>query len=360
MKKIISSAISLILVLAMIFGLAMSGSAKAGFTNYAYSTVITASDFQGDTPASFERFQRILTLMKNDGLKTPHSVISGGDYSKIWPDYATPGVARVKEAYLAVYPDADEKMVVCTQGNHDFVSSGFTRTGYYDMGTYNLYVINENDFPWNQFLRIPETIKLTANKLNKTLDSLISKGDKRPVIIVTHVPLHHSSRTGGGDNMYSSFLFDVINEAAKKLDIVFIFGHNHSDNYDDYIGGAVNFIPRGGKIRIPLTNKMGDGCYTERTLNFTYTNCGYVGYSGNGTENGSTDKLTVGAIQFTKSYIRFVRYSEDGLFRTDVVSRINPGTLTKAVEEKPVMVNEYLYSVMVNFFGIIRKVFSIR
>lgn len=358
MKRSLKTAIAIILTLAMVLSFTVLSFAKSTFESDAYATVITASDFQGDSPASFNRFEKILTLMKNDGLGTPHSMLSGGDYSKIWPDYATPGVMQVRDAYAAVYPDANLDAVVCIQGNHDFVSSGFTKTGYYDMGAYNLYAINENDFPWNEFLRLPLHVKDTAKKMEDTFNTLIQKNDMRPVIIVTHLPLHHTDRTLYGDNMYSGYIFDVINEAAKKLDIVFIFGHNHSGNYDDYIGGAVNFLAPGDKIRIPFKDKMGEDCYTEETLNFTYANCGYVGYSGNGTENGSTDKLTVGAIQFTKDNLHFVKYSEEGLFKTYDVARKNCNTLVSNVVVKTELVNNDLYIFMVNIFRYFQALFA--
>ena len=358
MKRNLKSALSLVLVFAMLLCFTVIGFAKSGLNKNAYATIITASDFQDEKTGAFDRFENILTIMKNDGLATPHSMLCGGDYSKIWPDYATPGVANVKDAYTSVYPDASEGSVVCIQGNHDFVSCGFTKTGYYDMGAYNLYVINENDFPWNQFLRTPLHIKNTANDLNDTLTSLIDSGDKRPVIIMTHVPLHHTDRTLSGDNMYSGYLFDVINENAKKLDIVFIFGHNHSSDYDDYIGGAVNFMAPGEKIRIPLKNKFGDDCYTEETLNFTYTNCGYVGYSGNSDENGSTSTLTVGAIQLTKNNIHFVKYSENGLFKTYDVARKNCSTYVSDATVTTTVQNDFVYYIMTSIFEVVEAFFA--
>lgn len=358
MKKTILTAVSVILTLALLFGLAVNAFAQSDFADNAYATVITASDFQDKNSAAFDRFEGILSNMKDDGMPTPHSMISGGDYSKMWPDYATPGVMQVRDAYANVFPDADTDSVVCIQGNHDFLSAGFTQTGYYDMGAYNLYVINENDFNWNQFLRVPTHIKNTAEKLESTLSDLAAKQDFRPVIIVTHVPLHHTDRTLCGDNKYSSYLFNVINEAAKKLDIIFIFGHNHSGDYDDYIGGAVNFLAPGDEIRIPLTDKIGEDCYTVETLNFTYTNCGYVGYSGNGTENGSTDKLTVSAIQFTEDSFHFVKYSEEGLFGTYDVDRINQNTTVSDSEPTTTLVNEALYNLMIKIIEFFKSLFA--
>lgn len=357
MKKTFRRIFAAVMVLTMLVSFAVTGFAKSNFDSKAYVSVVTVSDLQ-DGDEAFARFGRILTLMKKDGLKTPHSVISGGDYSKMLPDYATPGVVKLKAAYSSVYPEASTDTVACIQGNHDFISSGFTKSGLYDMGAYNLYVINENDFPWNQFLRIPAHIKNTANKLDKALTGLIDSKDYRPVIIVTHVPLHHSQRTFSGDNMYSAYLFEVVNKAAKKLDIVFLFGHNHSGDHDDYIGGSVNFMAPGDKIRIPLKNKMGKDCYTEEKLNFTYTNCGYCGYSNNGNENGSTDALTVGAVQFSKNNIHFVKYSEDGLFKTYDVARKTNCTEVKDVEITTTLVNDFVYFIMSSIIEVMEAFFA--
>ena len=64
--------------------------------------------------------------------------------------------------------------------------------------------------------------------------------------------LHFSGRAsslyGNGDNLYSSYLFDVINTAAEDLDIVYLYGHNHSKGWDNYIGGSRVFKRPGDTI----------------------------------------------------------------------------------------------------------------
>lgn len=351
MKKIITRLLAVTLAVTFVLSCVITGfAAKSPFAQNAYASIITVSDVQDKVPEAFTRFGRILAQMKKAGLSDPDSVLVGGDFSKIWPDYATPGVQGLKDAYAAVYPDENPASVICIQGNHDFASVGFTRTGLYDMGAYWLYAINENDFPWNQFLRLPLRIKNLAEKMDRELTALIESGDRRPVMVLTHVPLHHTDRTGYGDNMYSSYIFNVLNKAGQKLDIVFLFGHNHSGDYDDYIGGTVNFLAPGDTIRIPLPDKKGEDCYTSEKLNFTYTNCGYVGYSGNGTENGSTDVLTVGTVQIMKNKLRFIKYSENGLIRSDDVSRIAPSDKVGKLESYPAIRSEFLWNIMSEWF----------
>lgn len=351
----------LALIMALSVGCASFSAAQATFSADAYSTIITASDFQTDDAAAYNRFATVLGKMKNDGMPTPHSVLIGGDYTKILFDIAAPGVVLIKNRLLSVYPDANKNSVVCIQGNHDNPSSAFAKTGLYDMGTYSLFCINEDDFPWKQYLRSDSTVKNTASALEASLKKLEKKGDTRPVIVITHVPLHHTVRAGGGDNLYASYIFNVLNKAAENMDIIFLFGHNHSSAYDDYIGGAVNFFEAGDTIRIPVPGERSEDTYSEETLNFTYTNCGYIGYSGNTDSATSTSKLTATAIELCSDRINFVRYGEDGLFSTESVERINEAGdsyFTDAAFDKPIVGDETGWNRSESFWTVILSILS--
>lgn len=331
MKKNIKKILCAVMALAIVFSLITMGYAKTDkpFVKNAYATVVSASDFQHSGTEAYDRFGTILNLCKNDGMPSPDSMLVGGDYTMVLLDNAVPGISRIRHNMLEVYPDVKPESIVCIQGNHDNPKDEFAETGSYDMGAYNLFVINENDFPWNQRLRSDKKVKALAEKIDEYLSSLIDAKDKRPVIFVTHVPLHHTDRGSYGDNMYSSYIFNVLNERAKKLDIIFLYGHNHSGDFDDYIGGSVNFLAKGDTIRIPFADKKGENCYTEEKLNFTYTNCGYIGYSDNTQSETSTNTLTMGVIQFTKDSFRFIKYSENGLYSVNDVARINKNTTVK-------------------------------
>ncbi len=330
MKKLLS----LLLAAVMAAALMLPAFAAGPFDGSAYATVLTGSDFQDLGTAAYDRFGGLVAKMKSAGMPTPDSVLVGGDYTKMLFDYAVPGVAQIRDQLAAVYPDADTERVVCIQGNHDNPSSAFTKTGFYDMGVYMLYVINEDDFPWMQGLRPGEELlvkKLAAN-IEGSLNAMIGSGDRRPVIVMTHLPLHHTDRMLYTDNKYASYIFNVLNAAGKTLDIVFLFGHQHSGDYDDYIGGSVNFLRPGDTLRVPKT-AFGDNGYTEETLTFTYTNCGYIGYSDNTVSDTSTNILTLGAVCFAENSIRFVKFGEDGVYRTDTVTRKNPGRAASAGQQ---------------------------
>ncbi len=319
---LIALLLSVILVLSAFVAFAESGA----FAEKAYTNLVTFSDCQSYGPGAFNNFGKVLSVMHDDGMPEPDALLVGGDYSRLLNDYATPGIIQLRDQYTAVYENGNPDDIITAQGNHDSRIAAFYPTGMYDMGTYCFYLINEDDYPWLQFLRTQgkKTVKKTAQNIKNALDAMIANGDTRPVIFITHVPLHHTTRTFGGDNMYASYIFNVINEAAKSLDIIFLFAHNHSGDYDDYIGGSVNFMAPGDTVRIPKPDKFGKDNYSEETLNFTYTNCGYIGYSNNHSTETSTNVLSLGAIRFFADKFVFLKYTEDGLFRQDEVKRMHP------------------------------------
>ena len=334
-KRISIALLSLLLSLTIVFTAAAVVSESGAFTESAYTDLVTFSDCQSYGPGAFNNFGKILRVMHDDGLPEPDALLVGGDYSRLLNDYASPAIIQLRDQYTSVYENGDPDDIITAQGNHDSRIPAFYPTGMYDMGTYCFYLINEDDYPWLQFLRTQakKTVKKTAQRIKTALDEMIAAGDTRPVIFITHVPLHHTTRTFGGDNYYASYIFDVINEAAKSLDIIFLFAHNHSGDFDDYIGGSVNFMAPGDTIRIPVAKKLGNDSYTEKTLNFTYTNCGYVGYSRNNNTETSTNALTLGAIRFFENKLVFLKYSEDGLFCQNEVQRIHPATASDMAQE---------------------------
>ena len=177
--------------------------------------------------------------------------------------------------------------ILFVQGNHDRMTEQITPSGLLDCGDYLIYVLNtEEDFPWKQG-KVPgclAKVRRSSAAMKECFDELISKGETRPVFIAGHVPLHFTARTSSkhttGDNLYSSLLFDVVNEAAKELDIIYLFGHNHSKGWDCYIGGSSVYKAKGDTILIPgfSEEKPNTDLYSEETLWFTYLNAGYVGY----------------------------------------------------------------------------------
>ena len=171
---------------------------------------------------------------------------------------------------------------------------------------------------------------ISRGEMKECFDYLISKGETRPVIIAGHVPLHFTARTSSrhntGDNMYASYIFDVVNEAGNSLDIVYLFGHNHSKGWDCYLGGSSVFMEPGEEILIPDSgnNTSSTDDFTARKLNFTYMNAGYTGYYmncgpeeiDNGTfENydAADETLTATTCEVFPEELIITRFSTEGL-----------------------------------------------
>ena len=320
----------------------LSGDESEHATDELLATVFFASDYQAeegfDAPA--DTLRAVLEAAKADGKSIDRAVICG-DYTndaklhdyQLSPDESIEEIrAIIKEECAGISGEsgagtdesanaeagadtgtdesagaeagvnenadtnagADESMVVdagdrilFVQGNHDRMTEQITPSGLLDCGDYLIYVLNtEEDFPWKQG-KVPgclAKVRRSSVAMKECFDELISKGETRPVFIAGHVPLQFTARTSSrhttGDNLYSSLVFDVVNEAAKDLDIIYLFGHDHSKGWDCYLGGSSVYKTIGDTILIPKFSeeKVNTDVYTEETLNFTYLNAGYVGY----------------------------------------------------------------------------------
>ncbi len=280
------------------------------------ATVFFASDYQAeegfDAPA--DTLRAVLEAAKADGKMIDRAVICG-DYTndaklhdyQLSPDESIEEIrAIVKEECAGIAGDnsagtngetgagSDERTgadtgdrILFVQGNHDRMTEQITPSGLLDCGDYLIYVLNtEEDFPWKQgkVSGCLAKVRRSSAAMKECFDELISNGETRPVFIAGHVPLHFTARTSSrhttGDNLYSSLVFDVVNEAAKELDIVYLFGHDHSKGWDCYQGGSSVYKAKGDTILIPQfsENKVNTDVYTEEELRFTYLNAGYVGY----------------------------------------------------------------------------------
>ena len=264
------------------------------------ASVFCASDYQvedgWDTPA--ENLAGILDAAisgMNEGENTEHSLnalIMCGDYTndrklhnyELSPEDSISEIRSIAEERM---PGIDEEDMIFVQGNHDALTESIAASGLQEYDGYLVYVLNtQNDFPWKQGKTAGalNKVRKSSEALRACLNGLAEKGETRPVIIAGHVPLHFTARTssehGTGDNLYSSLIFDPVNEAGEKLDIIYLYGHNHSKGWDCYMGGSTGFLTRGDTILIPefSENDVTSDSYTERTLNFTYISAGYTGY----------------------------------------------------------------------------------
>lgn len=328
-KRLLSLILSFLMLFSIcppgVFGLISFAAPQAD----AYSAIITASDFQGGTEA-YANFTAMLGNIKGDGYGMPEAFLFGGDYGDSSGVDTTASFSSLIASVQGAYPDATLNNAIMVQGNHDGTGTELATKGLHTFTNFHVFSFNEDDFKTGQAGRTNYDVEVQslANEFRGAMTPLIQNGDRRPVFVITHLPLHHSSRSSYGDNIYSKYMVDALNEMGQQLDIVFMFGHNHSSNYDDYIGGSVNFIPKGETMRVPIPDVASQGAngYNDEVINFTYMNCGYVGYSGNTTTGGSTNVLTAGVIEICPTQLVLTRYSKEGIFRTNTITRINPQT----------------------------------
>lgn len=278
------------------------------------ATVIACSDFQnpsGDS-AGTAQVESILNQMKNSGIETADGLICAGDYSWDYSKNATTlsgHITSLKNAVEDVYGTSVAE-VFC-QGNHDQVTQGtggLTGSGAHDEANYGVYVIDEDDYMWKN--SDEARIQQTAEKLSVYLAKKIVEKYAKPIFVVSHLPLHYNMRTkNDGDGKYANYIFDVLNAAGENgLNIIFLYGHDHSNGWDDYLGGSCVYLAKGDEINIAQSSQTD---FAVKTLNFSYLNAGFVGYYDN--HNGADDKLTMTAFKIYSDKVVVSRYSDSGV-----------------------------------------------
>lgn len=278
--------------------------------------------------------QKLLASVAADGI-TPDAAMFVGDYTDHFQSDGNgvhcsgEGISYIRtmldDAFGTGYTASHTTLF--TQGNHDYegtpelASSGLQPYDADD--AYLVYVINERDFPYSQNASMEPTISATAQRLGESMDALADADETRPIFVLCHVPLHYSTRYNGGDNPYASLIFSELNEAAEELNVLFFFGHNHSGAAADYEadwGGAVNFVARGQALDVNKPNHGAAGT-NKQTLNFTYMNAGYVGYS----TSATNDTRTVSVLSIYDSRVVISRYDAKGAYTAaESLGQTNP------------------------------------
>ena len=312
-----------------------------------HSTIFFASDYQPEEgfDAPKDTLAALLSSAISDG-KTPDAVVMCGDYTnehglydyQLSPDDS---INEIKEVVREAAPEVKGSNMIFVQGNHDAMGDLISQSGLHEYDNYLIYVLNtEEDFPWSQGKTAGsyDKVSAAATDMKECFDKLIAEGETRPVFIAGHVPLHYSARTSSrhstGDNLYSSLIFDVVNEAAGSLDIIYMHGHNHNKGWDCYMGGAAAYKAVGDEIIIPVFHdgdKTTDD-FEEKTLNFTYLNAGYTGYYMNcaasdydGESYKAADEtLTATVCEVYKDRIEITRYDTEGRHVLGAAGEANP------------------------------------
>ena len=302
------------------------------------ATVFFASDYQEENgwPQPEETLAGILETVKAEG-EAPDEAVFLGDYTndRHLHDYQLSpeeSIDQIRGVVQESFPELGPEQMLFIQGNHDQLTGSIASSGLHEFDDYLIYVLNtENDFPWKQgsVSGCLKKVKRSSREMKECFDELIARGESRPVFIAGHVPLHFTARTSSrhttGDNLYASLIFDVVNEAGRSLDIVYLFGHDHSKGWDCYLGGSSVYKAVGDTLLIPdfAENDINTDRYTERTLQFTYLNGGYIGYYMNcGPEEldagiadqyaAADDTLTGTVCEIWPDHLELTRYDADG------------------------------------------------
>lgn len=314
MRSVKIRVFALLLSLMTLFSLLPCGEAFAAEGEEEEITILAASDFQpqGGVIQGKKVLTGITEAMAADGLTSFDALFYCGDYTNsIGSVSATQeGMNAIKSIYGRM---VSKKSIYFVQGNHDVMagSNGLTPGGNNDPegGAFGLYVINNDDYMW--YNTDQQTVRHTAQRLIDYLNAKLEMGYDRPVFVLSHLPLHYSMRTRlEGDGKWAYFLFDALNDAAAKgLNIVYLFGHDHSNGWDDYLGGGSVFLKKGDTIQIAKAGST--STIQQQELNFTYVNAGYTGYYDD--SNGSDGTLTSTVIRIKGDEITFTRYDQQGV-----------------------------------------------
>lgn len=282
--------------------------------------IIAASDFQQNAghEASDSVMEGIIDAVVTAGYTDIDGALFCGDYSNSYTaEESNKGLNYVYGNYNTTWGLTYDD-IVFVQGNHDPASTSYLDpSGKNDpeSGAYGVFVIHEDDYGWasGDYGKTESEIKATAANLKSYLDEKIEKRFDAPIFVISHLPLHYSMRTyNDGDCRYAQYIFDVLNEASEAgLNIFFLYGHNHSQSFENYHGGGAVFYSAGDEILIGDTTNQ--KTHHTETIQFTYLNAGYTGRFDTEDTADPTNTATVFVINGNEVVIK--RYDANGLHK---------------------------------------------
>ncbi len=271
-------------LLALLFILAMTVSMlpMAAFAASEATIVFAASDYQSVNGQDAKKNMTAIVKRVARDHKHVDGTLFAGDYATEKNADAVPGIEEIKGIFSDVGWEGYES--VWCQGNHDRPEGGFSSFGEHDTEAYGVFLINEDNFPQDRELIYGAVVQGTAAELKEYLDKKHEIGYRKPIFVLSHLPLHATNR---GDNGFGNLLVEVLND-YDDLTIFYLFGHNHSSKLDTGIGYNT-FLTRGDVLRHHDGTNRGT-CDTK--LNFTYMNAGYIGNHSAGTLSATVFKIT--------------------------------------------------------------------
>ena len=336
---------SLVLCLCLMVGMGLHAGAVPEAWEQPLAVLYAGSDFQFPNtsfqgisyPDSYQAGAAVLKLLLK-GIKKDYPSV---DEALFLGDYEPSNYTSLPDGLYALQGVLEETWglsrneMLFLQGNHDnYDMPGLNGTqmvfnAHYNYSSkegsgyivpverehYAICMIHEDAFPetWvtdsaaiRQMKK--QAVRETADALRHYLTVTLS-GVGKPVIIMGHLPLHYARQ----DNIYARELVDALNAGASAgRNIIYLFGHNHSGGYDNYLGGSCIYYAPGAQIPVPdgTAADGGNHRYDTVSFGFTYLNAGYVGFVSSG-EPGSTLSSTVLEIYGDRVELR--RYNGKGL-----------------------------------------------
>ncbi len=267
--------------------------------------LVAGSDFQQNQISSYadNTLKKLIQRVASSGYEIDRLVFCG-DY--VYDNHNTSESMQLMKDLVS--DTVSSEKLVFVQGNHDDTTL-FDEFVIEDE-QYSIFLLHESMMPF--CAESDNAIAKTAETLANYLQHKIETHDTRFVFVASHLPLHYSMRTYyDSDAQYAELIFDVMNEAAKQgLNIVYLYGHNHSNGYDDYLGGSSVYLQKGDLLHVAEYGQP-QAEPVEKELNFTYMNAGYLsGYSTSESAVDQSTSVTVFVIEEGK--LNVLRYDEAG------------------------------------------------
>ena len=287
--------------------------------------LISGSDYQyyGKVEDGLAVLNGLTDSVKNNtGYGMFDGLLFGGDYTiTLGSDFDDSNAGL--NLFDSVITDSVNFDKYYTQGNHDAAGIdllppyGNNDNPYAPYGVFILHEDNYNCYGGGG--------KKAAEDLTAYFNEKLASGwGNKPIFVTSHIPLHYNARTArDGMGFTAKYIVDALNAASEAgLNIIFLIGHNHGSGYDDYLGGAAVYVPKGETIMVPNHNNYRNAPI-ETELKFTYMNFGYVSsYGTNGT--GVDTALTMCAFRIRENGdVIITRYDKDGVHNLKSAGKAN-------------------------------------